>query len=100
MYSDWDGDARTEFTEHQRNMFCVFSGPGVNKLRDYLNEDPPSIYDTEGTMYDDREAEDGEADQQVTGMMHATGLGGVDDEDMNDEDEAGEGSQYGEQPDS
>ncbi|KAL8709159.1 MAG: hypothetical protein Q9220_006039 [cf. Caloplaca sp. 1 TL-2023] len=88
-------DAPPEFTDHQRNMFCVFSGPGVNKLRDYLNnEDPAAIYDTEGTMYDDREGEDGDADQQVTGMMNATGLG-VDDEDMNDEDEAGEGSQDG-----
>ncbi|KAL8746651.1 MAG: hypothetical protein Q9184_007718, partial [Pyrenodesmia sp. 2 TL-2023] len=83
------------FTEHQRTMFCVFSGVGVNKLRDYLNsDDPASIYETEGTMYDDREAEEGEADQQVTGMMNATGLG-VDDDDMNDDDEAGEGSQYG-----
>ncbi|KAI4226398.1 MAG: hypothetical protein L6R36_003206 [Xanthoria steineri] len=94
-------EAPPEFTEHQRNMFCVFSGPKINQLRDYLNnEEHASIYDTEGTMYDDRDAEDGEADQQVTGMMHATGLGGVDDEDMNDEDEAGEGSQCGEAPDS
>lgn len=50
-------------------------------------------------MYDDREAEDGEADQQVTGMMNATGLG-VDDDEMNDEDEPGEGSQDGAEPDS
>ncbi|KAL9025340.1 MAG: hypothetical protein Q9196_005815 [Gyalolechia fulgens] len=93
-------EAPQEFSEHQRTMFCVFSGPGVNKLRDYLNsEDPASIYDTEGTMYDDREAEDGEADQQVTGMMNATGLG-VDDDEMNDEDEPGEGSQDGAEPDS
>lgn len=76
-------------------MFCVFSGTGVNKLRDYLNSEDSEI---EGTMYDDREAEDGEADQQVTGMMHATGLG-VDDDDMNDEDEAGEGSQDGAEAD-
>ena len=81
-------------------MFCVFSGPKINQLRDYLNnEEHASIYDTEGTMYD-HEAEEAEADRQVTGMMHATGLGGVDDEDMNDEDEAGEGSQYGEKDDS
>lgn len=94
-----------EFTEHQRTMFCVFSGPGVNRLREYLNSDAPAtIYAPEGTMYDDRVAritdDDGEAeysddDQQVTGMMNATGLGVDDDDDMNDEDEAGEGSQYG-----
>ncbi|KAL9010731.1 MAG: hypothetical protein Q9173_004365 [Seirophora scorigena] len=97
-------EAPPEFTEHQRTMFCVFSGPGVNRLRDYLNsDDPATIYAGEGTMYDDGEAEDGDvddrdADQQVTGMMNATGLG-VDDDDMNDEDEAGEGSQYGAEAD-
>ncbi|KAL8638401.1 MAG: hypothetical protein Q9228_004446 [Teloschistes exilis] len=85
-----------EFTEHQRHMFCVFSGPKVNRLRDYLNSE--SLYDTEGTMYDDREGESGDADQQVTGMMHATGLG-VDDDEMNEEDEVGEGSQYGAEAD-
>ena len=80
-----------EFTDHQRNVFCVFSGEGVNRLRNYLNEHQ---HDTEGTMYDDREGEEGDADQQVTGLMHATGLG-ADDDDMDDEVDVGEGSQYG-----
>ena len=85
---------RAEFTDHQRNMFCVFSGEGVNRLRNYLNEDPESLYNAEGTMFDDREGEDGDADQQVTGLLNATGLG-ADDDDVNEEDETGEGSQYG-----
>ena len=82
----------TEFTEHQRTVFCVFSGEGVNRLRKYLNEAP--IYDTEGTMYDDRDP-DGEmdAERQVAGLMHATGIN--DDDDDMDEVEAAEGSQYG-----
>ncbi|KAL8742884.1 MAG: hypothetical protein Q9190_004706 [Brigantiaea leucoxantha] len=83
-----------QFTDHQRNMFCVFSGEGVNRLRNYLNEDPESLYNAEGTMFDDREGEDGDADQQVTGLLNATGLG-ADDDDVNEEDETGEGSQYG-----
>ncbi|KAL2875654.1 SCF ubiquitin ligase complex subunit [Colletotrichum sp. CLE4] len=29
-----------EFTDHQRGVFCVFSGVGVTKLRDYLNTSP------------------------------------------------------------
>lgn len=88
-----------EFTEHQRNVFCVFSGEGVNGLRDFLNEDPRVTYDPEGTMFDDREGEDPEADQTVmAGMMHATGLG-ADDEDMEDDPDAGDGSQYGAEPD-
>ena len=34
-----------EFTDHQRHVFCVFSGDGVNKLRDYLNNHSASLYD-------------------------------------------------------
>ncbi|KAI1329090.1 hypothetical protein F5Y16DRAFT_133070 [Xylariaceae sp. FL0255] len=30
-------EAPSDFTEHQRAVFCVFSGTGVTKLRDYLN---------------------------------------------------------------
>lgn len=43
-------------------------------------------------MYDDREGEDVDNDQQVAGLMHATGLN--DDDDDMDEADAGEGSQY------
>ncbi|KAM0323928.1 hypothetical protein ACHAQA_008509 [Verticillium albo-atrum] len=28
-----------EFTDHQRGVFCVFSGAGVSRLRDYVNTD-------------------------------------------------------------
>ncbi|KKA26324.1 hypothetical protein TD95_003516 [Thielaviopsis punctulata] len=28
-----------EFTDHQRELFCVFSGSGVSNLRDFLNND-------------------------------------------------------------
>jgi F-box and leucine-rich repeat protein GRR1 len=31
-------DAPPDFNDHQREVFCVFSGPGVNRLRFYLNE--------------------------------------------------------------
>lgn len=43
-------------------------------------------------MYDDREGEDPDNDQQVTGLMHATGLNDEDDE--MDEADGGDGSQY------
>ncbi|KAK4446814.1 SCF E3 ubiquitin ligase complex F-box protein grrA [Podospora aff. communis PSN243] len=32
-------DAPPEFTEHQRSVFCVFSGQGVVGLRKYLNQE-------------------------------------------------------------
>lgn len=31
-------EAPAEFNDHQREVFCVFSGTGVTRLRDYLNE--------------------------------------------------------------
>ena len=44
-------------------------------------------------MYDDREVEDIDNDQQeVAGLLHATGLN--DDDDDMDEADGGEGSQY------
>ncbi len=82
-----------EFNVHQREVFCVFSGVGVNKLRNFLNQESLQ-YDTEGTMYDDADLEEEADEQQVAGMMHATGLGGDDDE-MDEENEGGEGSQDG-----
>ena len=85
-------NVKPEFTEHQRNVFCVFSGEGVNRLRIYLNESPESLYETEGTMYDDREVEDMDTDQRLPGLMHATGLN--DDDDDMDEVDGADGSQY------
>lgn len=82
-----------EFNVHQREVFCVFSGVGVNKLRNFLNQESLQ-YDTEGTMYDDADLEEEADEQQVAGMMHAAGLGGDDDE-MDEENEGGEGSQDG-----
>ena len=69
----------------------MFSGDGVNRLRDYLNS-KDDLEDTEANMYDDHEAEDNDNDQQVAGLMHATALN--DDDDDMDEGETGEGSQY------
>ena len=31
-------DAPSEFNDHQRDVFCVFSGNGVGRLRDFLNQ--------------------------------------------------------------
>ncbi len=86
-----------EFNEHQLHVFCVFSGPGVTRLRQYLNADnivPNYEADGEpdGTMYDDGDELDSNGGtvinvhQQVTGMMGATALEEV-------EDDFGEGSE-------
>ncbi|KAF2152104.1 RNI-like protein [Myriangium duriaei CBS 260.36] len=31
-------EAPPEFNDHQRDVFCVFSGPGVSRLREHLNK--------------------------------------------------------------
>lgn len=82
-----------EFTEHQRTVFCVFSGDGVNRLRNYLNNDPQALYDTEGTMYDDREMPEGDNEHQVATQMNMTTIN--DEYDADEDPEMGEGSQYG-----
>ncbi|KAL4919308.1 hypothetical protein BDW62DRAFT_209791 [Aspergillus aurantiobrunneus] len=48
--------APEEFTRQQREVFCVFSGEGVNLLRDHLNREAAPQRDmNEATMYDDDE---------------------------------------------
>lgn len=50
---------KIEFNDHQRDVFCVFSGIGVTKLRSYLNnESHIPAYETDGTMYDESEEQE------------------------------------------
>jgi hypothetical protein len=55
-----DANNSSDFNDHQRDVFCVFSGAGVNRLREYLNQEANVNYDIEGTMYDDSNNDDGE----------------------------------------
>ncbi|KKK19816.1 hypothetical protein P175DRAFT_0561118 [Aspergillus ochraceoroseus IBT 24754] len=67
-------EAPAEFTHQQREVFCVFSGEGVNRLRNFLNQETVPQRDmNEATMYDDDEELD-EDEGQVTGLMNATGI--------------------------
>jgi F-box and leucine-rich repeat protein GRR1 len=66
-------DAPPEFTQQQRDVFCVFSGEGVSRLRNHLNHlsHMRQQETSEATMYDDDEELD-EDEGQMTGLMHAT----------------------------
>lgn len=82
-------EAPPEFNEHQRDVFCVFSGNGVSRLRDHLNEEETNpTYETDGTMYDDADEADMVVNvnvhQQVTAMMGATAIGEEMDEAFGD----------------
>lgn len=78
-------EAPPEFTQAQRDLFCVFSGEGVGRLRDFLSTSmAPPRETSEATMYDDEEEEELDEDEgQVTGMMHETGINDDDDEFIN-----------------
>lgn len=125
-------EAPSEFTEHQREVFCVFSGAGVRDLREHLDRVALSNAAAEGEaarandeefVYDEDEggvhpgalngqehasaslnaggdfvhpytqamtnAHADDDHQQVTGMLHATGLneapGDDDDDEMDSE---------------
>ncbi|KAI9720889.1 MAG: hypothetical protein M1812_002728 [Candelaria pacifica] len=65
--------APPEFTDHQRDVFCVFSNDGVERLRSYLNEVEALAYEEEGTMYDEAD-EDNEDENQLAAGLNATAL--------------------------
>lgn len=46
-------EAPTEFNDHQRDVFCVFSGPGVIHLRRHLSDNYPSPPQSEADMDED-----------------------------------------------
>lgn len=56
-------EAPAEFNDHQRDVFCVFSGVGVQRLRNFMNTTSGSDVDrdgdgfgvNDGTMYHDDE---------------------------------------------
>jgi F-box and leucine-rich repeat protein GRR1 len=76
----------TEFNEEQRQVFCVFSGEGVNKFRNYLNEEDTADNeaDTEDSdrmitsVYEDGRDRD---DDGVVGMMESAAIEGDDFDD-------------------
>jgi F-box and leucine-rich repeat protein GRR1 len=78
-------EAPIEFNQQQREVFCVFSGDGVGRLRDYLNHSAAVFREgpEEGTMFDDADELDDE-EGQVTGLLSATGINDDDDDEMID----------------
>ena len=66
----------SEFNEEQRNVFCVFSGDGVNKLRDYLNQHEEAR--DEYTQSPNELDESTDEQDGINGMMQSTVLDGED----------------------
>jgi F-box and leucine-rich repeat protein GRR1 len=82
-----------EFNEHQREVFCVFSGVGVQRLRQFLNSDHAhqnrhgSFSDNEGTMYEDDNGEEPDVILNVTAQAHDMVID--EDEDLGDSEMLG-----------
>lgn len=67
-----------EFTEHQRSVFCVFSGTCVKRLRDYLNAAPEYEALREAARYRaPRPAAAAQAWEGAEGMEGVEGAGQV-----------------------
>ncbi|KAH8658797.1 SCF E3 ubiquitin ligase complex F-box protein-like protein grrA [Tricladium varicosporioides] len=79
-------EAPPEFTEHQRSVFCVFSGAGVTGLRRHLNHLPGhgGMEDFDQDTVGDADADD---DQTMTGLMGATALNADEDADADGDEE-------------
>lgn len=66
----------TEFNEHQREVFCVFSGSGVTRLRIYLNSPKiPAPGETNMAYYN----EDDDEQEMEEYVDNEAGTDGVED---------------------
>ncbi|KAI9866756.1 MAG: SCF ubiquitin ligase complex subunit [Trichoglossum hirsutum] len=68
-------EAPAEFTEHQRDVFCVFSGPGVNRLRNYLNQEALRFFTADTFIYEEGDGDIAGDEQEVAGLLGAAALG-------------------------
>ncbi|KAI5865275.1 RNI-like protein [Durotheca rogersii] len=91
-------EAPPDFTEHQRAVFCVFSGQGVINLRHYLNTTAefdeyhePSLFTRRRTI----QADPGptQVQNQELGPLLAPDLDGFDEVDGVEDDDMGDGSE-------
>ncbi|KAI1474387.1 RNI-like protein [Daldinia eschscholtzii] len=93
-------DAPPDFTEHQRAVFCVFSGQGVIGLRNYLNTQPEfaEYHMQQVTLFPSRrqvQINQDVAQGQLPGIvpLPAPDMDGFDDADGVEDDDMGDGSE-------
>ena len=94
-------EAPSEFNDHQREVFCVFSGNGVARLREYLNGGGTNTPLETGIVDSDDDDDDDDGDAPAPPPhSHAQHPGawahgdqeGIEDEDMEDDETPGDGN--------
>jgi hypothetical protein len=80
-------EAPADFTEHQRQVFCVFSGPGVAGLKRFLTTNP------EFAEFLDTPAGGRRRAVTANGPLQIPDLDGFEDGDAIEDDEMGDGSE-------
>ncbi|ORY70935.1 uncharacterized protein BCR38DRAFT_330760 [Pseudomassariella vexata] len=78
-------EAPADFTEHQRQVFCVFSGTGVGGLRRYLN--------TGAQFQEYHDPSRPRVGQNVNAVAQIADVDGVDEGDVVEDDDMGDGSE-------
>ncbi|KAF1919098.1 ubiquitin ligase complex F-box protein GRR1 [Ampelomyces quisqualis] len=82
-------EAPPEFNEHQRDVFCVFSGLGVSRLRGFLNHTGQTAdqdgYHGQATMFQD--ADEGDQIGHVTNQTNGMAIEEVMDDETFDDSE-------------
>ncbi|KAI0376355.1 RNI-like protein [Hypomontagnella monticulosa] len=87
-------EAPPDFTEHQRAVFCVFSGQGVMGLRNHLNTQPEfADYHLNQPMYTVRRNNVQVNQDAVQAPGPAPDMDGFDDPDVVEDDDMGDGSE-------
>ncbi|KAH6658232.1 hypothetical protein BKA67DRAFT_209184 [Truncatella angustata] len=80
-------EAPPDFTDHQRQVFCVFSGPGVSGLKRFLNTKPEFA-----------QFHNGDENLRVAPVPHVD-MDGFEDNDVVEDDDMGDGSEIALGPD-
>ncbi|KAI1463399.1 RNI-like protein [Daldinia caldariorum] len=98
-------DAPPDFTEHQRAVFCVFSGQGVMGLRNYLNTHPefaeyhmhqPTVLTSRRPVQINQDVAQGQHSSLVP--LPTSDMDGFDDVDGVEDDDMGDGSEIALEP--
>ena len=84
---------RLDFNDHQRSVFCVFSGAGVNGLRRFFNTTPEFNEYTDGQARTPRQRSATHGGDGAAPTNDVVDIDAIDDGDGVEDDDMGDGSE-------